>query len=142
VTLCPNYVLAEDALALPDHDFYTARELLQMRPLSGHAVYEAMLAQNGWWRDCLPNAAIPTILSAAKPSSVSRQAVEALLKTWPFDQVERWLLAHKGRELRSQSASAETVFDASMCKGHFQGWRDYTQRAVAERMARLLEAAP
>ena len=56
VTLCPNYLLAESALALPDRDVYTARELLQMRAdRAAQDVYERMLAANAWWRDLLPN---------------------------------------------------------------------------------------
>src|SRR5690606_38349082 len=35
VTLCPNYLIAESALALPANDYYTARELLQMELIAG-----------------------------------------------------------------------------------------------------------
>ena len=55
VTLCPNYLLSESALALSERDPYTARELFQMRPLIGHDVHARMLAANMWCRELLPN---------------------------------------------------------------------------------------
>jgi hypothetical protein len=143
VTVCPNYLLAESALALPERDFYTARELLQMRPVAGLDVYRKMLAVNGWWRDYLPNAE-PDAIPAPGPSrsSLARRVAEALLRARPLDYVERWLLVRKGAELRHQAGGAEAVFDSERCKGHFEGWREQTARAVEERLARLLAAAP
>ena len=105
VTLCPNYLLSESALALPEHDLYTARELLQMVPVAGRDVWARMLAANAWWRDYLPNAA--GTRNAACPDSTPsrlRLAVEWVMHRAPFDHLEAWLLAHKGAELRRGAA--------------------------------------
>lgn len=136
--LCPNYLLDENVLALPDRDLYTARELRQMRPVGGHDVYARMLAANAWWHDYLPNAEEPVIEPRVPRRSLLRRAIEALLSLPPFDRLEAWLLARKGAKLR-RDAGPEAVFDATMCKGHFEGWRERTHRQVEQRVAALLE---
>ena len=136
-TVCPNYLLSEARLALRNHDLYTARELLQMQPLAGVEVYRRMLAANPWWRDYLPNAAPSAAPVVSDQPSLARRAVEALLWTRPFGLLEAWLLRHKGGELRQLSTGDEAVFDETMCKGHFEGWRERSRRTLAERMTAL-----
>jgi len=141
VTLCPNYLLAATALAQPARDLYTARELLQMRPLAGLDLYTRMLDANPWWRDFLPNAT-PAIASKESSSpSIARRAAEALLSAPAFDALERWLMSRKAAEFaRRQQPGDETCFDATMCKGHFDAWRGATERRAAERLQSLLES--
>src|SRR5690606_6133029 len=95
ITLCPNDLSAETALELPDRDFYTARELLQMRLIAGTATYIRMLETNAWWRDFLPNAE-PDLAGhgSGKPDATGsrpsflRGASEAFLRLPPFDALE------------------------------------------------------
>ncbi|MPZ48594.1 MAG: hypothetical protein GEU75_04645 [Dehalococcoidia bacterium] len=144
VTLCPNYFLAESVLALPQRDLYTARELLQMIPLAGRAVYDRMLAANVWWRDFLPNAepAQPT-LSLNRGRSLFRRLAEVGLRTSLGSFAESWLLRGKAAELRGQAGgNEEAVFDETMCKGHFDGYRRRTQEAVAKRLSKLSGSQP
>jgi hypothetical protein len=138
-TVCPNYILSESALALPERDYYTARELLQMRPISGASVYGRMLDLNSWWRDFLPNAAPAAgITPGAGHASLTRRVAESALRTPPGTLLERWLMQRKSRELASQDGSSdETAFDAEVCKGHFEGYRRLTRERVAQRMREL-----
>lgn len=138
VTVCPNYLLAADALELDHHDYYTARELLQMEPVAGEATYHRMLDVNAWWWQLLPNIEVSLGREAGDKRSFLRRGVEALMGTAPFDRLEAWVLARKGAELR-RDAGPEAVFDASMCKGHFGGWRERTRALVDERMQTLIE---
>jgi hypothetical protein len=172
VTLCPNYLLAETALALRDHDFYTARELLQMQVVAGEAAYAGMLEANGWWRTFLPNAETPppSPLPAGGegesysvrpepvegrgrannlPSSAGfrkrlfpRRALEWVLGFPPFDLLERWVYTRKAAELRRTAGGPEAVYDETMCKGHFDAWKARTRRRMAERMRQLTESKP
>jgi hypothetical protein len=142
VTVCPNYVLSVAALELPCHEAYTARELLQMAPLFGAEVHRRMLAANGWWRDYLPNVE-PVAMQPRDESgqSLLRRGFEALLGGRLGDALEGWLYRRKAGELQRQArgiGETETVFDETMCKGHFEGYRRRTEDAVAQRLAQVL----
>ena len=54
-TLCLNYVLADDRLALPEQDRFTAAEVMGMRPLAGGAAYRRFVRANGWVAAFHPN---------------------------------------------------------------------------------------
>jgi hypothetical protein len=137
VTLCPNYLLDQDALALPERDAYTARELLQMRPLAGHDVYSRMLEVNPWWFDLLPNWR-PDPRDEKRARGFLQRLGESALGGRMGDALERWLLRRKGAELRARAGgNAEAVFDAMVCKGHFDAHRARLESALAERLARL-----
>ncbi len=137
VTLCPNYLLAESALELPERDPYTARELLQMLPVSGHGVYARMLAANAWWQSLLPNWQAYGI-GEEIPRGVLKRFGEVVLGGRLADALERRLLRHKGRELREQAlGNTEAVFDGTVCKGHFDGHRARLAAALAQRLTRL-----
>ena len=137
LTLCPNYLLTETALALPDRDLYTARELLQMRPVAGHGVHGLMLDANAWCQELLPNWQRDVSDEEARRSAPTKLG-ELLLGGSFGDKLERWLLARKGRELRAQAAgNREAIFDETMCKGHFDSHRSRLQEALTERLTRL-----
>ncbi len=137
VTLCPNYMLSESVLALSERDSYTARELLQMRPIAGHDVYERMLAENEWWRDLLPNWDASIEPTKRRRSFVARLG-EVIMGGKKGDALERWLLQRKGNELRAKAGdNSETVFGADICKGHFESHRARLQGALAQRLRRM-----
>ena len=136
LTLCPNYLLAEAALPLPERDVYTARELLQMRPVAGRAVHARMIAANAWCRDLLPNWRLEVEWESERRSAVARFG-EWLLGGQLGDALERRLLRHKAGELRAQAGdNSEAVFSEDVCKGHFDAHRT---RLEAELSSRLRE---
>ena len=55
VVLCPNYVVTTGALELTERDLFTAHELAQLVPLAGPETYRAVLDENQWYRQYLPN---------------------------------------------------------------------------------------
>jgi hypothetical protein len=137
LTLCPNYLLAETALALPERDPYTARELLQMRPIAGYAVYSRMLAANAWCTDLLPNWQPDAAQPDERPGLLKRLG-EAALGGRLGDALERWFLHRKGRELSARAgANGETVFNEDVCKGHFDAHRARLEAELALRLTRL-----
>jgi hypothetical protein len=54
-TLCLNYIVDEAALALPEHDVFTAAEVVGLRPLAGRETYRRLVDVNGWAADLFPN---------------------------------------------------------------------------------------
>lgn len=56
ITLRPNYLLAERALASKTQTFYDAHEIAQMVPIAGLEIYKTFRQKNSWTADFLPNA--------------------------------------------------------------------------------------
>jgi nucleotide-binding universal stress UspA family protein len=138
VTLCPNYLLSETALALPQRDIYTARELLQMVPVAGRAVHQATLAANGWCRELLPNWTVAGDQDTGESRSALATLGERLLSGRLGDALERWLLRRKGGELRRQAGdNSEAVFDETMCKGHFDAHAARLRDELSQRLKGL-----
>ena len=139
VRLCPNYLLTASTLDLPERDLYTAHELAQLVPLFGPEAYRELLARNGWYRQFLPNH--PAHVGAIGPLGLPRlhHAVEPLLRNRLVGRLEQWEMDRKITRLRVESATGEVRFDESICKGHFEGYR---QQVLAAFEARLAEWRP
>lgn len=140
VVLCPNYFVAESALALPEHSLYTARELAQMVPLGGYPVYQQLRAQNSWVTCFLPNAdgppqATPT---AGRSASWGQKLAELPLRTPLGSRLERWEQARKiARLTQTQKRSGESCFTAVICKGHSQAHQQRTLSAYQTHLTML-----
>jgi hypothetical protein len=52
--LCANYVLSDRQLALPLNDFFSADQLLNLKPLRGDAYYREILRLNPWIDEYYP----------------------------------------------------------------------------------------
>ncbi|GAB4580080.1 MAG: hypothetical protein Fur0022_28190 [Anaerolineales bacterium] len=143
ITLCPNFFLAESALALPDHTLYVAREITQMIPLSGLEVYQRLREANRWVEEFLPNAGGPPPVRVSPPPA--RPAAQTLLETVFRSPVgtafERWEMHRKIRKFTSQAASSstETRFSPDRCQGHFDGYGKKTMDAFQTRLEKILE---
>lgn len=144
-TLCPNYVLAEDALTLDDASVYGAHELAQMVPLYGRAVYRRLWAANPRVAEQLPNAGpYPPPPDRLWPAGRAlKRGVERLLGGALGDGLEAWERRRKTARLSRQRAapSAEIVFSPDRCKGHFERHRARVLAAYQRRLAQVHEGA-
>ncbi len=130
VELCPNYILAENALAFPDHNLYVAHEVTQMIPLSGLEVYRRMRQINSWTAAFLPNAVGPPRLPSQTRPGFWQKTAELLLGTAVGDGLERWEMKRKIRKFQAQeTAVSETNFSPDYCKGHFDAYNRPTMDA-------------
>jgi hypothetical protein len=134
VVLCPNYVVTTAALELTERDLFTAHELAQLVPLAGPATYRALLDENRWYRAYLPNH--PGYARPVPPlrGGRVRTIVESALGNGLVGRVEQWEMRRKVRRLGAQASSGETRFDASVCKGHFEGHRRRAMQGYAARV--------
>lgn len=144
--LCPNYFLSEHALALPDHNLYAARELLQMVPLAGAAVYRRLLQLNPWTAHFLPNAHQHRHANRDNAGSAPRHRSFSLLETFlrspAGHYIEQWEMARKIRKFSRQGGNGtdpttEADFSPHWCKGHFEGHGERTIKKYGERLQKL-----
>jgi hypothetical protein len=139
VEVCPNYLISERGLTLQDKDLFTAQELTRMVPISGLDIYASMRSLNRWTEDFLPNATgTPREVVGHKRETWLKRLAEAVLQALPFSWLERWEMRRKiARFSRQNKWNDETRFSADLCKGHFDGHKEQTERAFHERLALL-----
>ncbi len=149
VTLCHNYLIADDALELSEHNLYSARELVQMQPLYGAAWHRQFRACNRWTLDYLPNADLephPAMLPLDQmpaPARLFKWLGERLLGGDLGMALDRWEMRRKVRKLlreRTPTVLEEASFSAEQCKGHFEGHAARILQLFHERVAALLAA--
>ena len=137
VILCPNYFVAESALTLPEHNIYTAREIVQMVPLFGVSVYKKLRQHNCWASRFMPNAEGPPLVQILEPEPgrwaqrLTELPLRSLVGTW----LEQWERRRKIDKLQAQqNGSGESLFTAVICKGHFQAHQQRTLSAYQRRL--------
>jgi hypothetical protein len=149
VILCPNFLISEEALHLQDQNLFSAHELAQMIPLSGHDAYWRMRRLNHAWASAyLPNASglPPHPASALRANGGPRLSrAERMLRSPVFDPLERWEASrkirrfHREAKARGSSAYAEERFGSEWCKGHFDHHAGRTMAAFLRRLEELEE---
>jgi hypothetical protein len=132
-TLCVNYVVDEDALALPERDPFTAAELVGLRPVAGAGAYRALLEANAWVERLHPNFAACAARDAAALPEVRRPRVlEALLELGPAPLAERAARVLLGRHLRRKAKGGGVVLAPGRLKLHIEDHREPLLARFAE----------
>ena len=90
-TLCPNYYLATDRLALPERDYFIAREVLAAAPVLGGDACLRFQNANRWAFDMFPNAEPLPVEEQRVPGRLVRALLERLLAGRAGDVVEALL---------------------------------------------------
>jgi hypothetical protein len=144
VGLCPNYVMAQSALAQQRRNLFIAHDLAQMVPLVGHTVYAQMRAANAWAVDYLPQAQAPMRAEAEFGprgwAACWQRAGEWLLRGRLGEALERWERERKLRKFATvavQLGSAAEL-DVDRIKGHFADHGDPILRKFHDRVAAQL----
>jgi hypothetical protein len=141
IQLCPNYVVAENALEQKRQDLFVAHELAQMLPLHGHTLYQQMRNSNTWTQTHLPNAHTPLEITPDLSVGVGwaslKSGVEWLLNNPLGDWLENWERGRKQKRFSAQiNAQSSATLDASQVKGHFN---DHGRRILEQYQQRLRE---
>jgi hypothetical protein len=136
VTLCPNYLVTENALVLSDRSLYVAHELAQMIPLSGMETYAELRRLNSWTDEYLPNAQDALIsLVPERTVALIQRIAEWLFIGFRLQWFERWEMNRKVARLgREQAASPEAGFSADVCKGHADKHGQKTELAIRDKL--------
>jgi hypothetical protein len=72
-TFCINYLVTEDHLEVPDHNFFTATEIAWLAPIVNAELFEAFIKATDWIREFLPTW-VPT---TNRPTSGWRHSLPA-----------------------------------------------------------------
>lgn len=142
VTLCPNYVLAEDRLEQQDRNLYIAHEIVQMLPLYGRSCYDAFRWHNLWADSHLPNANQPFYDTGDHIVSgvwrVLKTALERLLGGRLGDRLEQWERQRKMSRFQQhlETPHSSARLDDSQVKGHFQDYGYVVLEKYYERLRR------
>ena len=147
VIVCPNYLLAESALAQDKHDLFVAHEVTQMVPIYGHSLYDAMRTQNAWVDDYLPNADAPFYREGDPSAQASwlQKAGEFLLGGRIGDALEQWEYRRKLRRFAGEMLTPHSAakLDDQHVKGHFKDHGHPVMEEYDERLrAYDLDALP
>lgn len=139
--LCPNYLVTENKLSFDHPDFFTAREMLQMKLVYGTAFYQKMWQVNDWVVNYFPQGrgADPNPIQD-KLSSVQqtvKQIGEFVFSGFFGTLLENILQTYqinKHTQLAGQNGSYDTVlFTPDICKGHYDGHKQKTMLAYQQR---------
>ncbi|CAG0932880.1 hypothetical protein TFLX_02817 [Thermoflexales bacterium] len=142
-TLCPNYVISEQALTLERRTLFTAHEFAQMVPVYGRCVYDQMCAANRWIQTLLPNAVRPLRSEPdQQPGFIGctlKRGLERLLAGRLGDALEAWEMRRKIRKFQRKLArpDGDAMLDRDHVKGHFDDYGGPVMRLYAERLTQF-----
>jgi hypothetical protein len=137
-TVCPNYLITENALIIPERDLFVAHELVQMVPVYGMDTYNTVRQFNYWTEDYFPNAKEAPVhnrSSLSKAAQLSKRIVEAIFQNPIGHWMDRWEMKRKIRKLTQlDDWHDEADFSPDCCKGHFGGHKQRTLAALNHRL--------
>lgn len=139
--VCANYILGRSALALEQSDWFTANQVIALRPVDGRPVFEALLDANPfvrrWFPNAEPAAAFPTLPTGSR---MMRLTVERMLRpvgTW-LERTCRWIYeGHLRHREATWPSPGQVRLSADVLKLHTRSHRE----SILARHAALLEAA-
>lgn len=145
--VCMNYVVSERALKIEPEDLFSANQIIHLRPVSGHGVFERFVKANGFVRTFYPNFELP----AFKPSRPSglKASFEHVLSLGPAQLGERLSRALYGWHLRRRAASWQSRdqvrLEEDCLKLHTSSHRSATlsrfERSMADATRKLTRVA-
>jgi hypothetical protein len=146
VHLCPNYIITENRLTFDSNDFFTAREIIQMQPLYGEALYLQMVQANAWIAHFFPHGSRPNTERLADNLTpgqhwLKRVGEFMLSGVWGNrleSLVQRYQVAKHTRLAEHYGQRDRVVFNADECKGHYDGHRRRAMAAYHQRMQEAL----
>jgi hypothetical protein len=140
-TLCLNYIVDESGARLPEHDLFTAAEIMGMKPLAGRDAYRRFVAANAWVADWYPNFFASPADDAAVGDAGAPRWLEGALDLGPAPLLEigsrRLLGAYLRRKARGLPG---VVLAAERLKLHMQDHGPGLRTAFAEATAEAEQA--
>jgi glycosyltransferase involved in cell wall biosynthesis len=125
-TICLNYFLAEDRLALDERDVFTASQIVALKPIAGRGTFYRLVRANAWGAEFFPNfwdrfrSLVPSL--ANEPAIGCLVAEVVLAPVAPiFERIARLLLgAYLRRRLARVSGTTSVKLETGIIKLHFK----------------------
>ena len=142
--LCMNYVVSEHALAIEPRDLFSANQIIHLRPISGHAVFERFVESNAFVRQIYPNFELPDLPRTHDPRP--KTYLERALSLGFAQVAEGMARLLYGWHLRRRSASwqsrEQVRLEAECLKLHTSSHRASTLAKFDAAMAEILAREP
>jgi hypothetical protein len=149
--LCLNYVVSEAALRIEPQDLFSANQIIHLRPIYGHEVFERFIDANAFVRQFYPNFSVSSQLSAprSQPPVSSwwtslRRVVEAGADRTVAPLGERAARAiyswHLSRKATAWLSHDQVRLEEECLKLHTSSHRSATLAGFDRAMTRALEA--
>lgn len=146
--LCPNYLISQNALEF-EHGLYSARELLQMQPIYGQKTYAAIRQRNPWTGVYFPQSRNTDLPQAGQDLSRWQQAFknasEFVFAGSIGDRLEEPLqhiqISKHRRQARERNSADTVVFNADICKGHYDSHGKVTLTRYQQRVGMIARYA-
>ncbi|HEY7819284.1 MAG TPA: glycosyltransferase family 1 protein [Vicinamibacteria bacterium] len=126
-TICLNYFLAEDRLALAEQDAFTASQIASLKPVSGRAFLYRLVRANEWGASFFPNfwqryrSLVASSADEPEAGSLFWEAVLSLGGGFPLERLGRVVLGtHLKRQLRASPAGSSVKLEPGVLKLHFK----------------------
>ncbi len=89
---CINYFIDSDNLEIPDRNFFTAVELVYLRPLQNPALYMEFMSRNSWIHDFFPNKILHPDGCMSINDPWIKKGIETILGGGAGERLDNWFL--------------------------------------------------
>ena len=144
--MCLNYVISESVMAIEPGDLFSANQIIHLRPVVGHDVFEQFVNANPFVKRFYPNfdanlAPAPPKPQAPRPTPLAERA----LALGPGALLESMARAIYGWHLKRRAATWQSIdqvrLEAECLKLHTSSHRAATLERYEAGVARALQAA-
>jgi len=147
-TICLNYFLSEDRLALEERDAFTASQIVSLKPVSGSGVFYRLVRANPWGASFFPNfweryrSLVPSAADELSSGSFFWEAVLSFGGGYFLERVSRLVLgSHLRRRLSACRLGASVKLEPGILKLHFKDHGADLSRRI-ESLLELLPGGP
>lgn len=142
--MCLNYVISERAMAIEPADLFAANQIIHLRPIVGHEVFERFVSANPFVRTFYPNFDPCNEPPKPRPPRL-KPLFERIFSSGAGRLLESTARAIYGRHLKRRAASWQSIdqvrLEAECLKLHTSSHRAATLEGFEAAMARALARA-
>ena len=141
--VCMNYVVSEHALEIATQDLFSANQIIHLRPVTGHRVFERFVKANPFVRNFYPNFELENSpkSQAPSPKSLFERAL-TLGFAQLFERTARSLYSwHLRRKSASWHSREHVKLEAECLKLHTSSHRDWVRSRFEQAMVDAVGSA-